>query len=430
VSTEITLQPKQAALLDLLDSSKASWIGYGGSRGGGKSAAARRVMLIRRIEHPGTWGVIFRRTFDDLKKNHIDKFFIDFPELLPYYNATDHEVVIPSSNDAAPSKILFMYAENVADIRRKFFGPEFMDIMVDQGEQLTEEEMRLMKICCRWPGVPDYQCKFVLFFNPGGIGLQYLKRVFADKKYMGKEREEDYAFIQAFSWDNVEWVREALTDDGLTDTDFYGWEDSQRRAYVVTRSQYGRDLDSLPPHLRIGHLEGSLGVFAGQYYGAVYDRDKAVQSRDSLLALIKPWWPKWISIDWGFQHHTAVLWHTRGDVTADELQAVTGLVSKTSPVKLIITYRQKAVQQMSESALGEEIASLTPPDERAMMKYIFISPDAKQKRGVGRTVMEQVGDALHRNGMPRPQSADDDRVGGWRLMYNQLQETNDCALAA
>ena len=24
----------------------------------------------------------------------------------------------------------------------------------------------------------------------------------------------------------------------------------------------------------------------------------------------EPWWPRWISIDWGFEHPAAVYWHT------------------------------------------------------------------------------------------------------------------------
>ena len=58
----ISCQPKQLELLRLLESNtrySATWIGYGGALGGGKSAGIRRVMLARRLKHPRTKGIIF-----------------------------------------------------------------------------------------------------------------------------------------------------------------------------------------------------------------------------------------------------------------------------------------------------------------------------------------------------------------------------------
>src|SRR5262249_25121430 len=149
------------------------------------------------------------------------------------------------------SKIVFGYAETEEEIKRKFHGPEYMDIFADQAEQLSENEMRILKTACRWPGVSDSTCKFVLFFNPGGEGIAFLKRVFGDRSYHERERAGDFAFIQAYGWDNVEWVRDALSQDGLTEHDFYSWDNDTRFRYFVTRSQYGRELDSLPHALRI-----------------------------------------------------------------------------------------------------------------------------------------------------------------------------------
>ncbi|MBA3913927.1 MAG: hypothetical protein H0X25_08780, partial [Acidobacteriales bacterium] len=156
---ELRLQPKQHELLDLCEDSPATWLGYGGARGGGKSAAARRVMLIRRLSNPGTWGMIFRRVYDDVKRNHIDKFFEEYPGLRPYYRSSDHEVIIPTSVPDKPSKIVFGCAETEEELKRKFHGPEYMDIFADQAEQLSENEMRILKTACRWPGVSDNQCK-------------------------------------------------------------------------------------------------------------------------------------------------------------------------------------------------------------------------------------------------------------------------------
>jgi len=50
----------------------------------------------------------------------------------------------------------------------------------------------------------------------------------------------------------------------------------------------------------------------------------------------------------------------------------------------------------------------------------YLSPDAFAKRTVQDTIAQQIGDTLARRGMVRPTLADNDRVGGWRLMYQML----------
>jgi hypothetical protein len=54
---------------------------------------------------------------------------------------------------------------------------------------------------------------------------------------------------------------------------------------------------------------------------------------------------------------------------------------------------------------------------------VFLSPDAFAQRTSEASIAEQLGDVLVANSLPRPAPADDDRVGGWQLMY-QLMESN------
>jgi hypothetical protein len=385
-------------------------------------------MLLRRLKYPGTFGVILRRVWDDVNKNHVEKFKQEFPELSPLYS--NKQISLPNG-----SKIMFMAAETASDVERKFWGPEYMDIFVDQAEQFAEKELRQLKMACRWPGQPDNSCKLGLFYNPGGdnkvaaVSMQFLKRIFHDAKYQGKERPEDFSFIHAYGWDNVEWVKSALAADGKSADDFYGWDSTVRFRYFVTRSQYGRDLDAMPQHIRIGHLLGRFDRFAGQYYGAVYDREKLQINQAQVLELIKPWWRRWISLDWGFYHHCGVLWWARGMVTAKELQRVTGLVSKKPTVDLILTYKTAMVQEVGDAELAETIVKNCDALERKTIRHIFmgpIGPERKIKIGA-QTVPQQIGKVMRKYGMPEPVIADDARIAGWRVMYNQMKETQDCA---
>jgi hypothetical protein len=418
---QIVLQPKQVLLRRLCDG-PATWLGYGGSRGGGKSGAIRRIMLLRREKYPETNGVILRRVWDDVLKNHVEKFRSEFPDLAPLY--ANKEVTLPNR-----SKIMFMAAETPADVERKFFGPEYMDIFVDQGEQFSENELRQIKMSCRWPGQPANACKLGVFYNPGGVSMSFLKRVFHDKKYEGKEESTDFAFIQAYGWDNVEWVKAALLAEGHTVQDFYSWPDSVRFQWFISRSQYGRDLNSQPEHIRIGHLLGRFDRFAGQYFGAVFDKDKVGLTQEQLLKLIKPWWKRWLSLDWGFYHNTGVLWWARGKVTAEELKKATGLISPKSPVDVIVTYKTLMVEQVGEEELALAIVRNCDSVERKAIKHFFIGPiGPERKRKIGaNTVPQQIGKVMREHGMPEPMVADDNRIAGWRLMYNQLRETSLCA---
>lgn len=401
INVSLKLQPKQTELLQLCEDSSSNIIGYGGSRGGGKSGALRRIMLLRRLSHPGTTGLIFRRVYDDLKRNHIDKFFEEFPDLFKFYRSTDHEVILPASGNNPPSRIVFGYAETLQEIKRKFHGVEYMDMFVDQAEQLSEEETKIMRTACRWPNVGRHQCKFVMFFNPGGKGIAYLKRIFKDQKFTEKERPGDYKFIQAFGWDNIEWVRSALIEVGLGEEDFYSWSDDKRFDFFINESQYGQELDALPQALRIGYLMGSFDTFAGQYFD-VWDEDKQTISVNDLN--IKPWHPKWVSIDWGYSHDSAVYWWAQdGNITK--------------------TYRELVISHQGPRALAQMIidaSTMFDGEEIKSIDAIYISPDSRQKRTAEDTIIDQMTKVLVSASLPRPRVADDHRQSGFMLMHEML----------
>lgn len=350
-------------------------------------------MLARRFAHPGTSGQIIRRVWEDVRKNHVEKMFTEFPQLERYYSVSDHQMTLPTT---PPSTILFGYAENEKDVKRKSVGPEYMDIFVDQAEQFTEAELKLIKTSCRWPDTPEYMCKFGLFFNPGGPGASFLRRVFKTAEYHEREMQSDYAFIQAYGWDNVEWVRPALAAEGCDEQDYYGWTDAERFAYFVTRSQYGRELNALPQHMRIGNLLGDFDNFAGQYFD-IFDVAKHVKS----CTQISEWVPRWIGIDWGHAHDAAVYWNAR-----------------EGKVK---TYREFVRDGLSPKALAQMIVDETPEPERKHVDAIYLSHDAFQERTTTDTIALQMGTVFEANGMPRPRSSDRDVVGGAALLYELLR---------
>ncbi len=126
-------------------------------------------------------------------------------------------------------------------------------------------------------------------------------------------------------------------------------------------------------------------------------------TNDAALALVslEPWWTRWISIDWGFEHPSAVLWHA------------------AAPNGCVVTYREFVQNRLSPRMLAAAIA------ERCAGERIgatYLSPDAFAQRSAEDTIAEQLARGLEMEGLPRPDPADNDRVGGWMLMYEMLRE--------
>ena len=57
---------------------------------------------------------------------------------------------------------------------------------------------------------------------------------------------------------------------------------------------------------------------------------------------------------------------------------------------------------------------------REKIDAIYLSPDAFALQTDEASIAEQMGDVFAGAGLPRPIPADDDRVGGWMLMYQML----------
>lgn len=419
----IKFQPKQKQFFRLFmetGTDVPTQIGFGGARGGAKSGTVRRCALAASLKDPGTNSAIIRRVYDDVKVNHIDPFFVEYPDLRPYYRVVDHELLLPEK--LGSGRISFNYAESSAEVNRKFWGPEWKRIYVDQAEQFSGEELRVIKTANRWPASKPGECKMGLFFNPGGVGTEYLRRVFYLKQYQDQERASDYAFIQAYGWDNYEWFRGQVE---IPEWEFYELPNDARFNLFIEHTQYGRELNSLPESLRAGHLLGSFDSFAGQYFAGVWDESKVILKVSEAEALIQPWWPRWTSTDWGFAHYAVHHWFTSGMVSPQTLKRVLS-VDYEEAVTITVCYRELVTQDTPEPELADMMIEQTPKDERRLIERHFLSPDAWAKRGAANTVADQLTERLVAAGLPTPMPADNQRVtkgdsiGGWRLIWNAL----------
>lgn len=418
IPIDLALQPKQLELARLIDATgpKApTIIGYGGALGGGKSAAIRRVMLYRRFKYKKTKGIIVRRVWKDLKENHIDAFWLDYPQIRQFWSAQNKEIILPNG-----SVIGFMYAETWADIERQFNGPEYFDIFVDQAEQFSERELLQIGTRNRWPGYGQGATKVALFFNPGGIGTEYLRRIFWLKRYQNEEWAGNYAFVHAFGWDNYEWFR-GLND--LTEHDFYALSSEERFELFISTTQYGRAINALPQALREGLLLGSFEKFAGQYFSGVWDESRCIVGIDKATELIQPWWTRWTSTDWGHAHYTCHHWWATGKISPAQLFALNGCRSQM-PIDVVICYRELLINGSANKVMAQAIVDATPESERRQISREFFSPERFSSQGNENTIADQFDEIYTANGLPKCERANDDRVDGWQLLYEGFRLTS------
>lgn len=429
---ELALQPKQYEVLEEMQEGIASWLGLGGGRGAAKSSCIDRVALGLMMGEPGVVAAIVMRTAAQVRKYHIEPILRTWPELQDYYAVQKGKLKLPAGGKF--SELDIGYAENYQAVENFFRSGNYKYIFVDQAEQFSEKELREMKKACRWPGGG---AKMLLSFNMGGIGIGFLRKIFGPKpEFNEREDPKNYKFIKVNPWDNCFWVMDALTQDGLTESDYYEWTDAQRMDYASTRGEYTAQLNAEDDAIRARDWYGSWDSLEGAYFGRVFGPECTI-SPLQFTSLVKPWWKRWMSGDWGHSHFTSYYWHARGQVSPEDALQWLGIRTDV-PLSVVITYREWVGSELSEAEIGAKLLELSDAQERGKEGYspdygvpqkvraLYFSPDAFElsiKRSGQNTIADEIGKVLKAGGLPYPTKANNARVPGWRAMYGLLANT-------
>ena len=343
---------------------------FGGAAGPGKTKALLWEAIRQANKWDGVDTLLLRRTFAELEASLITYFRRDVPRwFYQSYNEAKH--IITWHNG---STTRFGYSASENDIYQ-YQGAEFLFIGIDELTLFTLGQWQFLtsRNRCTIPGTTPNMAGAT---NPGNIGHAWVKALWVDQRPApgmdrpGQYEPSDYAFIRATIADNP-----LYRDD----------------------AEYLKTLDALPRHLRQAFLEGDWNVFAGQYFDIFDVRRHTIRAEQIGL---ESWWPRWISIDWGYEHPCAVYWHT------------------ARPDAVVVTYREYVINHLTPHDLAGEIVERNR-DEK--IGAVYLSPDAFAHHTSPFTIADQLGDVLAKEGLPRPIPADDDRVGGWMLIYQMLQ---------
>lgn len=219
--------------------------------------------------------MIIRRSYPELYANHIKPFKRMLPKGMYKYNDSKKEITFPNG-----SQIVFKYCANEKDLDN-FQGTECDILFIDEATQFTEEQFKILNACVRGVSTrkeDKFPKRVYLTCNPGGVGHQWVKRLFIDRNYLSGEKPEEYNFIQSGVRDN--------------------------KILMEQQPEYIAQLEALPPKLREAWLEGSWDIFFGQFFEDFMDKPEHYKDRQWTHVIepfeIPPNWKIYRSFDWGY----------------------------------------------------------------------------------------------------------------------------------
>lgn len=366
-NAELCLQPKQlraAALARECDRKDGpTEIGYGGSRGGGKSAWSMiqlgaddcqrmpglKCLLLRNAQRSA------RESLDDLRK----KLLMALPHTYAAYKGM---ITFPNG-----SRILSGHFADERDIDA-YLGIEYDVVVLEEATLIGLGTYLMILTCCRSSN-PDWRPRIYTTTNPGGIGHSWYKKRFIEPYMAGKEL--DTRFIPATVDDN-----RFLNDNYVKTLDAQtGW---RKRAW----------------------RHGDWEIAAGQYFSAFSERHHIVDAVDERRAR------KWFGcFDYGFTHYTCCMigfWDGDGEAW---------LVDEHFQRKQLVPTHANAIKSMIGRHQVFHTAQLGRLEARPLtlddLDYFVAGTDIFSKKQDGKSV----GDDYREHGI-KMKAANTDRIGG------------------
>lgn len=340
--------------------SQHRYVAYGGARGGGKSWAMRTKFVLLALKHPGIQILLLRRTLGELRDNHI----VPLQKLLSdaaTYSETKKEFLFPNG-----SRIKLGYCDGEQDVLQ-YQGQAYEVIGMEEATHFTYFQFQCLTECNRISGNMKERFRPRMYFtcNPGGVGHDWVKRLFIDKLYRDGENPDDYLFIQSLVFDNKY----------LTEND----------------PDYIAALAALPEARKRAMLYGDWNAFEGAFFPEFDPRIHVVHN---------PVLPKnavfFRALDYGLDM-TSCLWCAadgKGNITV---------------------YREFNQKGLILSEAAKKIVALTPKEEK--IRYTVASPDLWNRRqDSGKSGFE----ILVSGGLKGLIKANNSRIPGWRVVREYL----------
>ena len=388
-------QPKQV----LLHTAGAQRILYGGAAGGGKSHALRHEGYLRCVLNPGAQVYLFRRTLNNLEKNHVVKLPEEVPPEIATFNRNRYALEFVNG-----SILWFCYADSEADVEN-YQGAEIHELLLDEAALFTPRQINYLRSRIRlgsWvPKQPQFLPREVMASNPGGPAHEFLKQTMvapapAEAVFLDRTPER-------FGGEPISciYIPAKMADN----------------AYL--ERNYAAQFAGMAEHLRRMFVDGDWDAVAGAFFDC-WDQKRHVIP----TCKVPDHWLRFRSVDWGHATPFSVGWWAVSD--GSPLVSRDGTSIPTSP-ETLVRYREWYGGQADDSGTGTNrglrlqpgdlargILERTAPDEP--VAYTVIDPSAA-RADTGPSAREQMA----RAGVATI-PGDNKRESGWQELYGRLNQ--------
>lgn len=405
--------------------SLANEILYGGAAGGGKSYFMRALAILLCGAIPGLQVYLFRRTYDDLIKNHMEG--VDgFPVMLAELVASGHvQIVAEEIRFWNGAKIFLCHCEHEKH-RFKYQGAQIHVLLIDELTLFTEVIYRYLRSRLRAPGlvIPEWARAFFLEkfgvelgekiplllagSNPGNIGHVWVKQTFIDDA-------EEFT------------VRQMSKEEG-----------GMRRAYIPAKLEDNPHIDAEEYEgklIGLGNKELVRAMRHGEWNiiaGAFFDNIRLDKHR--LPPFTPPaHWTRFRTLDWGSAKPFSVGWWV---IAENEWVKFRDGTERIFPAGSLIRYREwygvkrdqdgKAIAntglRLSAQAVGRGIME-REAGEKIDEALSRADPAIWKEDGApshAEMLLKCDPNDPQKACGPRFQRADNNRALGWQHMYSRL----------
>lgn len=278
-----------------------------------------------------------------------------------------------------------------SDAYKNVQGHEYTRLVFEEATQVGDWDL-VEKIMgsCRSPD-PDMFEQIMLTANPGGPGTRWWNNRYRHIYHAdGRKVQPGEVYTPPDGGRTRQFIFSTVYDNPYL----------LRKGYDKVLASYTN------PVLRAQWHLGDFDAIDGKYFGEVRvqvlrdQTGKAIEDEEAYHVVksdsveLLPWWPRWIGMDWGFGHSSAVYWLCQ------------------SPEGRIYVYREMVMAGVSSMALGAEIARRSREDLRGLPENhmpMYLSPDCWAKRDSVNTIADQIRIGIESElGIPSGATADDD----------------------
>lgn len=377
---------KQRAFIQL--PFEVSEAGYGGALGSGKTDVLLLLPLIYQFhENKRYRGLMVRRTFPELEQEVIQRSKEYFPSVGAVYNESKKWWKFPAGGYDR-----FGHIEHDKDVK-KYDGSQYALERWDEATSHSKYQYEyLVYRRNRAPAGSGLPSITRWGSNPGGIGHTYFRQRFLDPYYKknaklgslirDKSKGTIISFLPATATDNPHLLE--------TNPDYF------KRLQNISSEAERRAL-----------ILGDWYTFEGQVFEEFRLEPlpgEPLNARHVIRGFQIPhWWPKIVSIDWGYNAATFVIWWAIG------------------PNGRVYIYRTFMAEKTKIREWTRDISKLSA-GEIDNIRDVRICFSATQDRGLDQTIFQQVAEALEDSNFQCGLTLGDrNRIAGKQLVHEYLR---------